>query len=144
MARRAEFGVEIDGLNAALRALRSLGVEVNDLKAVFAAVSTEARTVMAGFVDSRSGALARSLKPNRAQNKAIVRGGGARVPYAGAVQWGWGRGNSQYKTGEYAGGIKGSFTGQHFFEKTDAVMGPRAERMIVNGIEDLVRRYGLD
>lgn len=140
---RPGFGVEIDGLNGALRALRSLGVEVNDLKAVFSAVSTEARSVMAGFVGSRSGRLARSLKPNRAQNKAIVRGGGARVPYAGAVQWGWGRGNTEFKTGRNATGIRGSFTGQHFFEKTDAVMGPRAEDLIVDGIEDLIRRYDL-
>lgn len=140
---RPGFGVEIDGLNGALRALRSLGVEVNDLKAVFHAISTEARTVMAGFVDSRSGRLARSLKPNRAQNKAIVRGGGARVPYAGAVQWGWGRGNSEFNTGRFATGIRGSFTGQHFFEKTDAVMEPKAEHMITDGIEDLVRKYDL-
>lgn len=141
---RPGFGVEIDGLNGAIRALRSLGVEAGDLKAPFAAVASEARDVMAGFVDSRSGALARSLRGNRATNKAIVRGGGARVPYAGAVQWGWGRGNAEFKTGRFAGGIKGSFAGQHFFEKTDAVMEPRAERLIVEGLEDLISRYGLD
>lgn len=140
---RPGFGVEIDGLNGAIRALKSLGVEVADLKSVFHAVATESRNVMAGFVDSRSGRLARSLKPNRAQNKAIVRGGGARVPYAGAVQWGWGRGNSEFKTGRYATAIKGSFTGQHFFEKTDAVMEPRSEQMIVDGIEDLIDKYDL-
>lgn len=141
---RPGFGVEIDGLNGAIRALKSLGVEAADLKEVFGAVAAESRDVMAGFVDSRSGALARSLRGNRATNKAVVRGGGARVPYAGAVQWGWGRGNSEFKTGRYATGIKGSFEGQHFFEKTDAVMEPRAERLIVEGLEDLISRYGLD
>lgn len=141
---RPGFGVEIEGLNGAIRALKSLGVEVADLKSVFHAISTEARGVMAGFVDSRSGRLARSLKPNRAQNKAVVRGGGARVPYAGAVQWGWGRGNSEFKTGRFATGIRGSFAGQHFFEKTDAVMEPRSELLIVEGIEDLIKRYDLD
>lgn len=140
---RPGFGVEIDGLNGAIRALKSLGVEVADLKAVFHAIASESAGVMAGFVDSRSGRLKRSLKPNRAQNKAIVRGGGARVVYAGAQQWGWGRGNSEFKTGRYATGIRGSFTGQHFFEKTDAVMEPRSEQMIVDGIEDLIRKYDL-
>lgn len=129
------FGIEIEGLNGAIRGLRSLGVEAADLKDVFGPIATESRDVMAGFVDSVSGALARSLRGNRATNKAIVRGGGARVSYAGPIQWGWGSG---------PGGIRGSFAGQHFFEKTDAVMGPRAERMIVDGLEDLISRYGLD
>lgn len=140
---RPGFGVEIDGLNGAIRALRSLGVEVNDLKTVFGAIAREGRDTMAGFAPVRSGRLVRSLKPNRAQNKAIVRGGGARVPYAGAVQWGWGHGNTEFKHGKYATGIRGSFAGAHFFEKTDAVMAPRAERLIVDGIEDLIRKYDL-
>lgn len=141
---RPGFGVEIDGLNGAIRGLRSVGVEARDLKDVFGPIATESRDVMAGFVDSQSGRLARSLRGNRATNKAIVRGGGARAAHAGAIQWGWGRGNSEFKTGRYAGGIKGSFEGQHFFEKTDAVMEPRAERLIVEGLEDLISRYGLD
>lgn len=140
---RPGFGVELDGLNGAIRALRSLGVETADLKGIFGPIGTEGRNVMAGFVKSRSGRLARSLKASRATNKAIVRGGGARVPHAGPIQWGWGRGNSEFKTGRYATGIRGSFAGQHFFEKTDAVMTPRAEQMITDGIGDLIRRYDL-
>lgn len=141
---RPGFGVEIDGLNSAIRALKSLGVEVNDLKDVFQKISTEGRDVMAGFVASRSGRLVRSLKGNRAQNKAVVRGGGARVPYAGAVQWGWGRGNADFKSGKYATGIRGSFEGQHFFEKADAVMEPRSEQMLIDGIEEVIRKYDLN
>lgn len=141
---RPGFGVEIDGLNGAIRALKGLGVEVADLKEVFGDIAAEGRDVMAGFVQSRSGRLARSLKGNRAQNKAVVRGGGARVPYAGAIQWGWGRGNAEFKEGKYATGIRGSFAGQHFFEKTDAVMEPRAEQMLTDGIEDLIRKYDLN
>jgi hypothetical protein len=140
---RPGFGVEIEGLNGAIRALKSLDVETADLKGVFGPIATEGRDVMAGFVRSRSGRLVRSLKGSRATNKAIVRGGGARVPHAGAVQWGWGRGNSEFNTGRFATGIKGSFEGQHFFEKTDAVMEPRSERLIVEGIEDLIRKYDL-
>lgn len=140
---RPTFGVEIHGLSETIRGLRGLGAESADLKDVFGPIAKEARGVMAGFVKSRSGALVRSLRPNRAQNKAIVRGGGARVPYAPAIQWGWGRGNSEFKTGAYASGIRGSFEGQHFFEKTDAVMGPRAEQMLEDGFEDLFRKYDL-
>lgn len=134
---RPGFGIEIDGLNGAIRGLKSLGVDVADLKDVFQEIGTEGRDVMSAFITSRSGALVRSLKPARAQNKAVVRGGGARVPYAGAQQWGWGASNS-------GAGIRGSFAGQHFFEKTDAVMEPRAEQLIVDGVEDLIRRYDLN
>lgn len=141
---RAVFGVEIHGLRETIRDLKGLGAEAADLKDVFGPIASEARNVMVGFVRSRSGRLVRSLKPSKAQNKAIVRGGGARVVYAGAQQWGWGRGNTEFKTGRYATGIRGSFTGQHFFEKTDAVMGPRAEQMLEDGIEDLIRKYDLN
>ena len=140
---RPTFGVEIHGLRETIRDLRGLGVEAADLKDVFGPIATEARAVMGRFIKSDSGRLARSLRPSRAQNKAIVRGGGARVPYAAAVQWGWGRGNSELTTGRYATGIRGSFAGQHFFEKTDAVMGPRAEQMLEDGLEDLIRKYDL-
>lgn len=142
MARPA-FGVELDGLGPAVRALRKLGVEAADLKDIFGAIGTVGAGVMAGFVTSRSGRLVRSLKPARAQNKAVIRGGGARVKYAGAIQWGWGTGNAEFRTGDFATDIKGSFEGQHFFEKTDAVMEPRAEQMLIEGINDLIERYDL-
>lgn len=141
---RPGFGVELDGLNQAVRALRALGVEAKDLKEVFGPIGAETLRVMGGFIKSRSGRLKRSLKSSRATNKAVVRGGGARVRHAGPIQWGWGRGNSEFKTGRYATGIRGGFAGQHFFEKTDAVMGPRAEQMLVEGLEDLIDRYDLN
>jgi phage gpG-like protein len=143
MARPA-FGVEITGLDELLRDLKRFGIEAADMKDVFGAISKEARTVMVGFIGSRSGALARSFRPSRAKNKAVVRGGGKKVPYAGAVQWGWGRGNSEYIDGRYATGIRGSFAGQDFFSRTDVVMGPRAERMLFEGIEDLIQKHDLD
>lgn len=141
---RPGFGVEIHGLRETIRDLKGLGVEAADLKDVFGGIASEARDVMAGFIGSRTGRLARSLKGSKSQNKAVVRGGGARVPYAGAVQWGWGRGNSEFTTGRFATGIRGSFAGQHFFEETDAVMGPRAEQMLTDGLEDIIRKYDLD
>lgn len=141
---RPAFGVEITGLNETIRGLKGLGAEASDLKDVFGPIASEARDVMVGFVGSRSGRLVRSLKGSKAQNKAIVRGGGKKVPYAGAIQWGWGRGNSEFKHGRYATGIRGSFAGQHFFEKTDAVMGPRAEQMLEDGLAEIIRKYDLD
>lgn len=37
----------------------------------------------------RTGALAASLRPGGTQTKAVVRAGGAAVPYAGPIHWGW-------------------------------------------------------
>jgi hypothetical protein len=36
-----------------------------------------------------TGKLLRSLKPSSSVKMAVVRGGGARAPYAGAIHWGW-------------------------------------------------------
>jgi hypothetical protein len=40
-----------------------------------------------------SGALAGSVRGSQAKTRAIVRAGGARVPYAGPIHWGWPRRN---------------------------------------------------
>lgn len=36
-----------------------------------------------------TGKLLRSLKPSSTVNMAVVRAGGSRAPYAGAIHWGW-------------------------------------------------------
>lgn len=48
-------------------------------------VATQARPA----APRRSGALAASLRPGGTATKAIVRAGGAGVPYAGPIHWGW-------------------------------------------------------
>lgn len=54
-------------------------------KAVSGLVATQARPA----APRRTGALAASVRPGGTQTKAVVRVGGAAVPYAGPIHWGW-------------------------------------------------------
>ncbi|MGV8967192.1 MAG: hypothetical protein ACOH2F_13025 [Cellulomonas sp.] len=118
--------VEVAGLRKALREMEKLGVDVEDMKDVFAGIATEASRVMEGFTPSKSGALRASIRGNRAKSKAVVRIGKARVPYAGAINYGWPKRNIR----------PANFTG-----RTDAVMEEKAEEMLLDGIEGLIKKF---
>ena len=79
----------VHGLRETVRTLERLGVEVQDLKAGFKkagnVVVDEAKTI----VPVRSGKLMNTIRASNTKNKAVVRAGGARVPYAGVIHWGW-------------------------------------------------------
>lgn len=123
------MGVHVVGLRETTRALERAGVDVNELKDVMAKVSTEAAQVMAGFTPvGRTGRLRASVRGNRAKGKAVVAIGGARVPYAGAINYGWRR-----------RGIRPA----DFIAKTDAVMETRAAEILAEGWNEIAERNGL-
>lgn len=90
-ARRA--GVEVDGLAALRRQLRALGDDLTDLKAANAAVGAFVANRAAPRAPRRTGRLAASTRAGRAAGAATVSAGGAAVPYAGPIHWGWARRN---------------------------------------------------
>lgn len=120
------MAVEVEGLRKALREMEKLGVDVEDMKDVFAGIADEASRVMEGLTPRASGALRASIRGNRAKNKAVVRIGKARVPYAGPINYGWPKRNIR----------PANFTG-----KTDAVMEDKAEEMLLDGIEGLIKKF---
>ena len=84
-----QAGVRVQGLRELQRSLRRLQADTADLKT---ANATAAATVAAAAqlrAPRRTGRLAASVRGNRAAGRAQVRGGGARVPYAGPVHYGW-------------------------------------------------------
>ncbi|WP_062208843.1 hypothetical protein [Demequina oxidasica] len=118
--------VEVEGMRKALREMEKLGVDVEDMKDVFSGIATEAARVMEGLAPSKSGALRASIRGNRAKNKAVVRIGKARVPYAGPINYGW---------------PKRNIRPANFTARTDAVMEEKAEDMLLDGIEGLIKRF---
>ena len=84
-------GARVDGLRDLVRDMESVGVDVADLKTAFAAIAAKGATLAASLAPRRSGALAASIKGNRAKNYAAVSAGSARVPYAGPINYGWPR-----------------------------------------------------
>jgi hypothetical protein len=122
-------GFHVEGLREAIRDLEAAGVEIEDLKDAFAKVSNEARDQVAQHTPRRSGRLAAAARASRAKNKAIVTVGGARVPYAGPIFYGWGRRN-----------IRASRT----IERTDAVMEHEAPRILDAELGRIFTKYGFN
>lgn len=121
-------GTRVEGLQRTIRALQALGVDLEDLKDTMAEIAQEAKEIAASEAPDRSGALRASIRGNRAKSKAVVSAGGARVPYAGAINYGW-----------RARGIKGV----GFMQEADRVIGPRALQMLEAGINDKIKDRGL-
>lgn len=81
--------VRIDGLPRLRRALRELVGDVEDLKDANAAAAAIVAAAAAARAPHRTGRLAASVRGNRAVGRASVAAGGARLPYAGPVHYGW-------------------------------------------------------
>ncbi len=124
----AAGGVRIEGLNKVVRDLQSLGLEVEDLKDAFGSIAAEGARLASSFAPRRTGALAASVRGNRAKNKAVVMSGRARVRYAGPINYGW-----------PARSIRASW----FMQRADKAMQPRALAEIENAIERKIRDKGL-
>jgi hypothetical protein len=93
MARRSSGGpaaaIQVDGLRRLRRDLRKAGESTEDLKEANAAVAALVAAASSARAPRRSGKLASSGRGNRAVGRATVVFGGAAVPYAGPIHWGW-------------------------------------------------------
>jgi HK97 gp10 family phage protein len=80
--------VEVVGLANLTRTMRAAGRDLTDLKRA----NERAGSIVAarGRADAprATGRLAASVRPGKAARKAVVRAGGARVPYAAFVEYG--------------------------------------------------------
>lgn len=122
-------GVRVEGLNKKIRDLQALGVEVDDLKDAFSTIATEAAEAVASYAPvGETGALAASIRGNRAKSKAVVRAGKAAVPYAGPINYGW-----------PSRGIEAA----EYMQKGDQEMQPVAVRRLEEEIEQQIRKRGL-
>lgn len=127
MARDAG-GVRVEGLSQKVRALKAMGLEVDDLKDAFASIAEEAKARVLQHTPKKTGKLAASVRGNRAQSKAVVRAGKAAVPYAGPINYGW---------------AARSITPSLFMQKGDAEMQPLAVKRLEQEIEKAIRKHGL-
>lgn len=120
--------VKVEGLNQTLTALQRFGVEAEDLKEVMAEIAAEGARLASSFAPTRTGRLAASVRGNKAKAKAIVIAGRARVPYAGAINYGW-----------PARGIGAAL----FMQKADKQLADRAVQMLDQGIDRVITKVGL-
>lgn len=128
MARREYITVSIDGLNAVVRDLLAMGLEVEDLKGAFSEIARFGAIVASRHAPRRTGRLAGDVRGNRARNKAVVAAGRAGVPYAGPINYGWA-----------ARGIQAS----GFMQKADQELQPYSLRVLEQNINASIRARGL-
>lgn len=121
-------GVRVEGLNKLVRDLQKLGLEIDDLKDAFGSIADEGAQWASSFAPKRSGALAATVRGNRAKNKAVVAAGKGKVKYAGAINYGWPARN-----------IKAS----SFMQKADERMQPKALQALDDAIDQKIREKGL-
>ena len=81
-------GVRITGLNETIRALKRLGVEADDLKEIMYDIGNKVVDDAKALTPVLTGRLRESIRASKAQRKAVIRGGSARVPYASFVEFG--------------------------------------------------------
>ena len=81
--------VQVQGLNETLRALKKLGDDMEDLKDANADISSTVARAASALAPRLTGNLASSIKGNRAAKRVQIKAGGARVPYAGVIEYGW-------------------------------------------------------
>lgn len=81
--------VRVEGRRELARALRQMTGDVSDLKAANAAAAATVAAAAAARAPRRTGALAASVRGNKAVSRATVMAGGARLPYAGPIHYGW-------------------------------------------------------
>lgn len=118
--------VRIEGLGRTLRALSKAGADAQDMKALMHEIGM--LVVNAANPPTKSGQLKATMRAGKGKTKAVVRAGGARVPYAGVIHYGWPSRNIEPNP---------------FF--IDALQSQRgnAVNKLDEGIGDLLRKNGL-
>lgn len=81
--------VRVEGARQLRRALSRAGDDLADLRDANAQAAAVASRAGAARAPRRSGTLAASVRPGATKTQAVIRAGGARVPYAGPIHWGW-------------------------------------------------------
>lgn len=121
--------VRVTGVREFVEACQRLGVSMDDLRAAFSAVAAAGASTAAAYAPKRTGTLASNVRGSHAAKKAVVRAGGALVPYAGPINYGW-----------IARGIKGD----GFMQRTDAVWRPVALERLKQELDRKIRQEGLE
>lgn len=81
--------VEVDGARELRRSMKRAGADLGDLKDANQRAGQTVANAAGGLAPRRSGALAGAIRASRAVSSVTVKAGGARVPYAGPIHWGW-------------------------------------------------------
>jgi hypothetical protein len=89
MSRSAQ--VQVQGGRAFRKAMADAGIDIADLKQAHAEAAATVAAAARPAAPHRSGKLAGSIRSSGTKTAGVVRAGGAAVPYAQPIHWGWPR-----------------------------------------------------
>ncbi len=125
---RTGITVRVDHLEAVDRNLRRFGVRLSDLD--FTRIARHGMRLAALFAPKGpTGKLKRSIRANKAKNKAVIRAGSAAVPYAGPINYGWPARNIE---------------ASHFMQKADTVLRRTAPKELEQQLRRILSQQGLN
>ena len=81
--------VKVKGLREVVRSFNQYEGAIDDLKEANAKIGQKVSQSAIATAPKLSGTLASTIRPNRAKNNVQIKAGGARVPYAGVIEYGW-------------------------------------------------------
>ena len=82
-------GIKVEGLKETLSALKKLGDNFEDLKDANAELSSTIASKASALAPKLTGALAGSIKGNRANKRVQIKAGSAKIAYAGVIEYGY-------------------------------------------------------
>lgn len=85
----AQYTVSVKGLREVTRSLQQYAGAVDDLKDANAKIGSKVAQTAIATTPKLTGRLASTVKSNRAQRRVQLKAGGARVPYAGVIEYGY-------------------------------------------------------
>lgn len=91
----AKFTVNVKGVNEVVRSLKQYQGAIDDLKDANAAIGTKVSNTARATAPILTGKLAGTIRANRASHRVQIKAGGASVPYAGPIEYGWPQRNIQ-------------------------------------------------
>jgi phage gpG-like protein len=79
--------VKVEGARELRATMKRAGEDLSDLKEAHGKIGAVVKA--ATHPPNLTGALAGSIRTSGTKTQAVIRAGGARVPYAGVQEWGW-------------------------------------------------------
>jgi len=121
--------INTTGIKELEKSLTSLGFDFAELSKANLEIGKIVANRAATLAPKRTGKLANSIKPKPDKTKVRISAGGAGVPYAGVIEYGWAKRNIKK---------------QSYIMKAAGQLKNEIIEKYKNNIDDLIKKYNLD
>jgi hypothetical protein len=121
--------VKVTGIERTIRQCATIAGDLNVMKDAMAKIAAMGAEAAIRYVPKRSGALAASIRGNRAMRKAVVTAGrGKTNQYASVINY---------------GSPKRGIAARHFMQQASAELAPKMYPLLEENINRMIRERGL-